>query len=54
MRDILERLKTERRLGLSLFIGALACIAIVQELLNAASPANEAPKEPTSVVGVPR
>ncbi|MDK1021696.1 MAG: hypothetical protein QGD90_08695 [Candidatus Hydrogenedentes bacterium] len=54
MRDILERLKIERRLGLSLFIGALACIAIVQGLLFAASASNEVAQEPTSVVAVPR
>ncbi len=54
MRDILERLKIERRLGLLLFIGALAFVAIVQGLLFAASPSNEAAQEPTSAVGVPR
>ncbi len=54
MRDILERLKIERRLGLSLFIGALAFVAIAQALLSAAPRSHEAAQAPTSVVGAPR
>lgn len=54
MRDILERLKIERRLGLALFIGALASVAIVQGLLFTDSPSNEGTQEPVPVVGVPR
>ena len=54
MRDILERLKIERRLGLALFIGALAFAAIVQGLLNADSPSNEVTQVPVPAVSVPR
>ncbi len=54
MRDILERLKIERRLGLLLFIGALAFVAIVQGLLFAASLSHEAAQGPASGAAVPR
>ncbi len=39
MRDILERLKIERRLAILLFLSVLAGVAVLQGLLYSPSPA---------------
>ena len=54
MRDILERLKIERRLAVLLFVSVLACVAMVQGLLYAPSPAYDNAQSSPPGIGVPR
>ena len=54
MRDILERLKIERRLAVLLFLSVLACVAIVQGFLYAPSPATDNAQFSPPGVGVPQ
>ncbi|MCH8204801.1 MAG: hypothetical protein IID09_06525 [Candidatus Hydrogenedentes bacterium] len=54
MRDILERLKIERRLAVLLFLSVLACVAMLQGLLRAPSPADNSAQFSTPGIGVPR
>ncbi len=54
MRDIIERLKIERRLAVLLFLSVLVCVAIVQELLYASSPAHDNAQYSAPGIGVPR
>ena len=54
MRDILERLKIERRLAVLLFLSVLACIAMVQGLLRAPAPVYDNAQFSPPGIGVPR
>lgn len=54
MRDILERLKTERRIAILLFLSVLACIAVLQGLLYAPSPATDTAGISPPRIGVPQ
>lgn len=54
MRDILERLKIERRLAILLFLSVLACIAVLQGLLYAPSPASDNARISPPGIGVPQ